>query len=269
MEFTERFTQVELRGRLCVGLDPHPDELPAHISCDRKGVGRFLGAIIEATAAYAVAYKPNCAFFESLGPWGWEILESLRGVIPTDKLLILDGKRGDVGHTAARYAHAAFQRVGADAVTLSPFLGADSLEPFLSHPDKGAFLLCHTSNPGAAEWQQLNVDGEPLFLRVARWAATLSPYNNVGLVAGATRPEALKKIREAAPHLPLLIPGVGAQKGDLAAAVQAAFGGPYLINASRSISGASKGKDFADAAADAAAQLHTAIATAEGALVGT
>src|SRR5262245_26822885 len=180
MEFSERFTQVEQRGRLCVGLDPHPDELPSHISCDRLGVGRFLGAIIEATAAYAVAYKPNCAFFESLGPWGWEILESLRGVIPTDKLLILDGKRCDVGHTAARYAHAAFHRVGADAVTLSPFLGADSVEPFVSQPDKGAFLLCHTSNPGAAEWQQLNVDGEPLFLRVARWASTLSPHNNVG-----------------------------------------------------------------------------------------
>lgn len=269
MGFSERFAQVEQRGRLCVGLDPHPDELPLHISCDRKGVGRFLGAVIEATAAYAVAYKPNCAFFESLGPWGWEILESLRGVIPTDKLLILDAKRGDVGHTAERYAHAAFQRVGADAVTLSPFLGADSLEPFVKHADKGAFLLCHTSNPGAVEWQGLEVDGEPLFLRVARWAPTVSKHANVGLVAGATKPEALKRIREAAPSLPLLIPGVGAQQGDLAAAVRAAFGGPYLINASRSILGASKGKDFADAAADAAAHLHTAIAAAEGALVGT
>ncbi len=269
MEFAERFAQVEHRGRLCVGLDPHPDELPEHIACDRQGVGRFLGAVIEATAAYAVAYKPNCAFFESLGPWGWEILESLRGVIPTDKLLILDGKRGDVGHTAARYAHAAFQRVGADAVTLSPFLGADSVEPFVKYPDKGAFLLCHTSNPGAAEWQGLNVDGEPLFLRVARWAPTVSKHANVGLVAGATRPEALQRIREAAPTLPLLIPGVGAQQGDLKAAVRAAAGGPFLINASRSIVGASRGKDFADAAADAAAHLHSAIAEAEGARVGT
>jgi orotidine-5'-phosphate decarboxylase len=269
MEFCERMAQVEHRGRLCVGLDPHPDELPAHIQCDRQGVGRFLGAVIEATAAYAAAYKPNCAFYESLGPWGWEILESLRGVIPTDKLLILDGKRGDVGHTAARYAHAAFQRVGADAVTLSPFLGADSLEPYVKHNDKGVFLLCHTSNPGASEWQGLELDGEPLFLRVARWAPTVSAHANVGLVAGATRPEALKRIREVAPSLPLLIPGVGAQKGDLAATVQAAFGGPYLINASRSIVGASKGKDFADAAAQAAAQLHHAIVQAEGALVGT
>lgn len=269
MEFSERFAQVEHRGRLCVGLDPHPDELPEHIECDRKGVGRFLGAVIEATAAYAVAYKPNCAFFEALGPWGWEILESLRGVIPTDKLLILDGKRGDVGHTAARYAHAAFLRVGADAVTLSPYLGADSIEPFVKHPDKGAFLLCHTSNPGAADWQTLIVEGEPLFLRVARWAPTITRYGNVGLVAGATRPEALKQIRDVAPGLPLLIPGVGAQKGDLQSAVQAAHGGPYLINASRSIVGASKGKDFADAAADAAAHLHAAIERAEGAVVRT
>jgi orotidine-5'-phosphate decarboxylase len=269
MAFSERVTQVEQRGRLCVGLDPHPDQLPEHLSCDRQGVGRFLGAVIEATAAYAVAYKPNCAFFESLGPWGWEILESLRGVIPTDKLLILDGKRGDVGHTAARYAHAAFQRVGADAVTLSPFLGADSVEPFVRHPDKGAFLLCHTSNPGASEWQGLLVDGEPLFLRVARWAPSVSAHANVGLVAGATRPEALKQIREAAPNLPLLIPGVGAQQGDLAGAVRAASGGPFLINASRSIVGASRGKDFADAAAEAASQLHEAILKAEGARVGT
>jgi orotidine-5'-phosphate decarboxylase len=269
MEFSERVAQVGRRGHLCVGLDPHPDELPAHVSCDREGVGRFLGAVIEATSAYAVAYKPNCAFYESLGPWGWEILESLRAVIPTDKLLILDGKRGDVGHTAARYAHAAFHRVGADAVTLSPFLGADSLEPFVSREDKGAFLLCHTSNPGAPQWQGLEIDGEPLYLRVARWAPTVSGHANVGLVAGATRPEALKKIREAAPTLPLLVPGVGAQKGDLAATVLAAHGGPYFINASRSILGASKGKDFADAAAEAAAQLHYAIEQAEAALVGT
>jgi orotidine 5'-phosphate decarboxylase subfamily 2 len=269
MEFCERIAQVGRRGRLCVGLDPHPDELPEHVTCDRRGIGRFLGALIEATSAYAVAYKPNCAFYESLGSWGWEILESLRGVIPTDKLFILDGKRGDVGHTAQRYAHAAFGVVGADAVTLSPFLGADSLAPFVADPRKGVFLLCHTSNPGAVEWQGLEIEGEPLYLRMARWATTVSEHANVGLVAGATRPDAVKKIREAAPGLPLLVPGVGAQKGDLAATVQAAFGVPYFINASRSITGASRGKDFADAAADAAAQLHAAIMQAEGALVGS
>jgi orotidine-5'-phosphate decarboxylase len=232
-------------------------------------VGRFLGAVIEATSPYAAAYKPNCAYYEALGFWGWEILESLRGVIPTDKLLILDGKRGDVGHTAARYAHAAFTCIGADAVTLSPFLGSDSIAPFVSDGRKGAFLLCHTSNPSAVEWQGLSVLGEPLYMRVARWAPSVSSHANVGLVVGATRPEAIGAIRAAAPELPLLIPGVGAQQGDLAATVRQAFGSPYFINASRSILGASRGKDFADAAAEAAARLHEEIEKAEGALVGS
>lgn len=269
MEFRERVAHLEHRGRLCVGLDPHPDQMPTHLACDHEGVGRFLGAIIEATSPYAVAYKPNCAFYEALGSWGWEILESLRSVIPSDKLLILDGKRGDVGHTAERYAHAAFHVIGADAATASPFLGADSLEPYLTHPGKGVFLLCHTSNPGAVEWQTLPVEGEPLYLRLARWAAALSKHGNVGLVAGATRPDSLKQIRDAAPDLPLLIPGVGAQQGDLAATVRAAHGVPYFINASRSITGASRGRDFADAAAEAAAALHQAITQAEGELVGS
>lgn len=269
MDFTERTVHVGRRGHLCVGLDPNPDALPDHLEPDREGIGRFLGAIIEATSPYAVAYKPNAAFYEALGPWGWEILESLRGVIPSDKLLILDAKRGDVGHTAQRYAHAAFDRIGADAVTLSPYLGKDSLAPFLQHPERGVFLLCLTSNAGAEEWQTSQIEGEALYKRMARWSGTVSEYHNVGLVAGATRPEHLAHIRGVAPDAPLLIPGVGAQAGDLAATVNAVHGTPYFINASRSITGASSGRDFADAAADAAARLHQEIEEAEGAVVGT
>ena len=267
MTFAERIEGMNRRGHLCVGLDPQPELLPDHISPDRQGIGRFLGAIVEATSPYAVAYKPNAAFYEALGAWGWETLESLRVVIPSDKLLILDAKRGDVGHTASRYAHAAFELIGADAVTLSPFLGEDSVEPFLTDPERGAFLLCLTSNPGAARWQARIADSEPLYLEVARWARSINTAGNVGLVAGATRPEAIADICEASGSLPLLIPGVGAQKGDLVKTVEAARGAPYLINASRSITFASKSRDFADAAAEAAASLHRAIEEAEEALV--
>jgi len=269
MAFGERIAHLTQRGHLCVGLDPQPDRLPKHITADREGIGRFLGAVIEATSPYAVAYKPNAAFYEALGPWGWEILESLREVVPSDKLLILDFKRGDVGHTASRYAHAAFARVGADAVTLSPFLGEDSLEPFLQDPDRGAFLLCLTSNPGAARWQTVEVNGEPLYLQVARWASSLAGAGNVGLVAGATRPDAIAAVREASGNLPLLIPGIGAQKGDLAATLRAARGAPFLINASRAIVSASTGRDYADAAAEAAQRLHHDIQSAEETLVGS
>jgi orotidine-5'-phosphate decarboxylase len=269
VNFRERLDTILTRGHLCIGLDPQPDKLPTHISPDREGIGRFLGAIVEATSAYAVAYKPNAAFYEALGPWGWEILEALREVVPTDKLLILDGKRGDVGHTAERYAYSAYRRLGADAVTVSPFLGEDSLEPFLSDPERGVYLLCLTSNPGATTWQSRKIDGQPLYRRMAEWAVTLNERGNVGLVAGATRPETLGEICDASGGLPLLIPGVGAQKGDLVATIRAAGDAPYLVNASRSIVGASAERDFADAAAEAAARLHQQIADAEADFVRT
>jgi len=269
LSFRDRIDNVQSRGHLCIGLDPHPDSLPEHVTPDRDGIGRFLGAIVEATAPYAVAYKPNAAFYEALGPWGWETLEALREVVPGDKLLILDAKRGDVGHTAARYAHAAFARIGADAVTLSPYLGEDSLAPFLEDPERGAFLLCLTSNPGATRWQTLSVDGQPMYLKVAAWASELDVRGNVGLVAGATRPDTIEEINSVSGGLPLLLPGVGAQQGDLLATVRAAQGAPFLINVSRAIVGASRGRDFADAAAEAAARLHEQITHAEAAVVGS
>jgi orotidine-5'-phosphate decarboxylase len=269
MSFNDRVRQAVRRGHVCVGLDPVPQNLPEGVSPDREGIGRYLGALIEATSPYAVAYKPNCAFYEALGPWGWEILESLREVVPSEALFILDAKRGDVGHTAARSAHMAFARIGADAITLSGYLGADSLEPFLSDPDRGAFLLCLTSNPGARIWQTARLDGTPLFLRMASWAQEQNANDNVGLVVGATQAEEIGAINKASGGLPLLIPGVGAQGGDLEAAVRYAREAPFLINASRSICGASRGRDFADAAAQATSNLHEAIVKAENALVGS
>jgi orotidine-5'-phosphate decarboxylase len=269
MSFRQRLAQINRRGHLCVGLDPQPDLLPHHVEAGPDGVGRFLGAVIEATSPYAVAYKPNAAFYEALGPWGWEILEALREVVPSDKLFILDAKRGDIGHTAQRYAHSAFQRICADAVTLSPYLGEDTLEPFLQEPNRGVFLLCLTSNPGAEQWQTAQVEGEPLFCRVARWAADIDRRQNIGLVAGATRPDSIAQIRAAAGDLPLLIPGIGAQEGDLSRTLEAACGAPFLINASRTIMNASRGRDFADAAAEAAAKLHRQIQDVEASLVGS
>jgi len=270
MSFTERLKHLNERGHLCVGLDPTVADLPENVNPDRDGIERFLKDIIEATSPYAVAYKPNAAFYEALGPWGWEILESLRDMIPSGTLMIFDAKRGDVGHTAHAYAHAAFKRVGADAITLSPFLGEDSVRPFLEDPERGAFLLCLTSNPDAFRWQTAIIDGDPLFIHMARWAKSLNGRHNVGLVAGATRPEELAMIREqSGGDMPLLIPGVGAQQGDLRATLQAASGAPFLINASRSIVGASKGADYADAAALAASKLHSEIQAAEASVVGS
>jgi len=269
MSFNERLRQTVRRGHVCIGLDPVPGQLPEGVSADREGIGRFLGAIIEATSPYAVAYKPNCAFYEALGPWGWEILESLREVIPSETLFILDAKRGDVGHTASRYAHMAFSRIGADAVTLSPYLGLDSLEPFLANPDRGAFLLCLTSNPGARQWQTASMGGKPLYLQMAAWARQINLLENVGLVAGATQADLIGAINEASGGLPLLIPGIGAQGGDLETAVRFAREAPYLINSSRRILSASRDRDFADAAAQAASDLHLAIQKAEETLVGS
>lgn len=267
MNFSERMAQINERGHLCVGLDPVPGKLPEGVTPDRKGIGHFVGALIEATSPYAVAYKPNTAFYEALGSWGWEILEGIREAIPSDKLFILDAKRGDIGHTAERYAHMAFDHLGADAMTASPFLGADSLEPLMRNPDRGVFLLCLTSNPGAAHWQTAKINRLPVYRQIAAWSREINEHENIGLVAGATRPQQIAEIVEASEGLPLLIPGIGVQGGDIEATVKAAAGAPFVINSSRGITGASMGVDFADAAAEAAAALHQEILQAKANLV--
>ncbi len=229
--FNRRLAAVieRLDSLVCIGLDPTGDPDAALDHCRR---------VIDATAEATVAYKPNSAFFEALGLDGLAILAAVIAHVPDDRLTILDAKRGDIGHTAAAYARAAFQVLGADAVTVSPYLGADSVAPFLADPARGAFVLCHTSNPGASDFQELIVAGRPLYVAIAATVASWSQKDNAGLVVGATFPEAIAAVRAVAPHLPLLVPGIGAQGGDLAATVAAGLdgdGGGMLINSSRAI----------------------------------
>jgi orotidine-5'-phosphate decarboxylase len=243
---------------LCVGLDPERARLPAHLRDRADGLFEFCRDIADATAAFACAFKPQIAYFaaERAEDSLERLCAHLRGRHPGIPIL-LDAKRGDIGATARQYAREAFERYGADAVTLSPFMGGDSIEPFLAHEGRGVFLLCRTSNPGGDDLQMLDSGGERIFERVARLAA--GPWNRegrVGLVVGATYPAELARVRELAPTLPLLVPGIGAQGGDLAAALaagrRARDGLGMLINSSRAILYAGSGPEFAQAAALAA-----------------
>lgn len=240
--FVERLARRsrDIGSLLCVGLDP-PASLPvAEVAARNR-------AIIAATAPFAACFKPNLAFYEQSGIPGLRALEATLAAIPDGVPVIGDAKRGDMANTAAAHARALFEVWGFDAVTVNPFLGRDSLEPFLAYADRGLYVLCRTSNPGAAEFQHARLaDGDLLHERIAReapgWGA------NVGLVAGATAPAELARIRELAPRAPLLVPGVGAQGGDPAAAVAAAGGEPGLVVVSSS-------RGIADAPDPAAAAL--------------
>jgi uridine monophosphate synthetase len=245
---------------LCVGLDPHPSDLPVPTAAAARD---FCLRLVKATAPYAAAFKPNAAFFELYGPDGWAVLKEVIAAVQaeSDRMgsmipVILDAKRGDIASTAEAYAKSAFENLGVHAITLSPYLGKDSIDPFLVYKEKGVFLLCKTSNPGAADLQDLSVgagtspaqggrpkegrpQGSPLHVYVARLAQSWNTGNNIGLVVGATQPEALTRVRIAAPDLWLLVPGVGAQGGDLESALRAglrADGKGMLINVSRGIS---------------------------------
>ncbi|HIC89042.1 MAG TPA: orotidine-5'-phosphate decarboxylase [Anaerolineae bacterium] len=234
------------RSLLCVGLDPRPDRVPERFRSAPNPVVAWNQAIVKATSDLVCAYKPNIAFYEAMAPQGLANLMLTLRAIPPSIPVILDAKRGDIGSTAKAYAQAAFEVWGADAVTVSPYLGGDSVRPFTAYADRGVFVLCHTSNPGATELQLLPVrspvgDGEqdrPLYLEVARLAPTWSEYENVGLVVGATYPEALAAVRGVAPYLWFLVPGVGAQGGDLEAALGAGLrsdGLGVIVNVSRGI----------------------------------
>ena len=209
---------------LCLGLDPDPASLPAGFSRDLVGVERFAAMLVDSAAPFAAAIKPNLAFWESHGSAGLAALERIRSRLPADLPVVADAKRGDISSTAAHQAVALFDRLGADAVTINPYVGREGLEPFLARADRFAYVLCRTSNPGAAELQGLIVEAdpangapaEPLYLRVARRVSTWQP-GRVGLVVGATAPDELRAVRALVPGLPLLVPGVGTQGGDLAA----------------------------------------------------
>ena len=246
---------------LCVGLDPHPSLLP------EKDVAAFNRAIIEATADLACCYKPNLAFYEAMGPQGLEVLQRTVEAIPRHLPVIADGKRNDIASTAEAYARALFDVYGFDAATVNPYLGTDSLAPFLQRPDKGVFVLCRTSNPGGADLQGLAVTGDgasrPLYEVVAELARDRwNERGNVGLVVGATFPGELGRIRQLCPRLPFLLPGVGAQGADVEAAVRNALdedGAGFIINSSRQILYASSDRDYAQAARRAAQALRDEI----------
>ncbi len=263
MTFLDMLRGAERQNRslLCVGLDPDPARFPSRLKGDASRIYDFCAAIVEATADTAIAFKPQIAYFaahraeEQLE----RLMEHMRRTAPQVPV-ILDAKRGDIGSTAQQYAIEAFERYGADAVTLSPFMGFDSVQPYLQYHGKGAFLLCRTSNPGGDDLQNqrlASVEGAPLlYEHVARLAQ--GPWNlngQLGLVVGATYPAEIERVREIAPTLPLLIPGVGAQGGDAVATVRAGLRtqgdtttGPIIVNSSRAILYASDGDDFAAAA---------------------
>jgi len=256
---------------LCVGLDPDPDQIP-----DGVDVADFLAAIVEATADLVCCYKPNIAFFEPDLGAGLERLRRLIADVPEGVPVLLDAKRGDVGHTATFYARAVFDALGADAVTANGYLGRDAVAPFIERADRATFLLVRTSNPGARDLQDLRLaDGRALYEHVAGLAAEWNrEHGNVGLVVGATYPEQARRIREICPDQPMLMPGIGPQAGDLEAAVRAgidAHGGGILVNASRGVmyAGAGVGAralgDWARAARTAAQQLREAMNRARGA----
>lgn len=246
---------------LCVGLDPDPARLPPGYDATPDGLFEFCAAVVDATADLVCAFKPQIAYFSALG--GEAALQGLIDHVHRHHPgvpVILDAKRGDIGDTAKRYAVEAFERYDADAVTVNPYLGPESVEPFLEYRDRGVFVLCRTSNPDSA-WLQNHPADDPVFLRVASAAAGWNAHGNVMLVAGATYADDLARIRAAAPDLPLLVPGIGAQGGDLDAVLAAGLdrhGRGLVINASRSVLYAA-GEDHAAAARGAAQALRDAI----------
>lgn len=265
---------------LCLGIDPDPAALPAGFGPDVEGVERFATLLLEAALPFAAAVKPNLSFFEAFGSPGWSALERLRARIPSDVPVIADAKRADIGTTSARQVVAYFDGLGADAVTVSPYLGEDAIAGYLERPDRFAYVLCRTSNDGATDLQSLRVastwgaDGtftapdEPLWARVARMAGEWGPGGTAGLVVGATAPEELRAARSISPGLAFLVPGVGAQGGAIdpvlafgparSAPAGGRPGGGLLVNVSRGIVSAAVGNGNGSASADLGDRLAEA-----------
>jgi orotidine-5'-phosphate decarboxylase len=266
MHFMQSLQQAWTRNDslVCVGLDPEPAKFPAHLRGTPDAVFEFCRAIVDATADLVCAFKPQIAHFAALR--AEDTLERLIAHVHANHPgipVILDAKRGDIGSTAQHYVTEAFDRYGADAVTLSPYLGRDSVQPFLDRADKGVILLCHTSNPGAADLQDLDVGGRPLYQHVAQIIARdWNSHGNCALVTGATWPEQLGEVRALVGDMPLLVPGIGAQGGDVAAVVshgRTANGAGLLVSSSRAILYAGQDEDFAKAARMATQALRDSI----------
>jgi len=263
MKFTDMLARA---GRLndsmlCVGLDPEPARFPTHWRGDAARIGDFCARIVDATKDLVVAFKPQIAYFAANRAEAQleRLIAHIKRVAP-DVPVILDAKRGDIGSTAEQYAREVYERYQADAVTLSPFMGFDSIEPYLRYPDKGAFLLCRTSNAGGADLQgQTLPSGEFVYEHIARLAhGAWNRNGQLGLVVGATYPAEIERVRVIAPTLPLLIPGIGAQGGDVQATVKAGWRGdaPIIVNSSRAVLYASSGEDYAGAAREVARQTR-------------
>jgi orotidine-5'-phosphate decarboxylase len=273
MKFTEQLANAERQNHslLCVGLDPEPAKFPGAMKGDASRIFDFCAAIVDATKDLVIAFKPQIAYFAANRAEDQleRLMAHIKQVAP-DVPVILDAKRGDIGSTAEQYAREAFERYQADAVTLSPFMGFDSIEPYLRYPDKGAILLCRTSNPGGDDFQSQRLTGtngmpdELLYERIARLAqGEWNRNGQLGLVVGATYPAEIARVRELAPSLPLLIPGVGAQGGDAQATLRAGRPGaaPIIVNSSRAVLYASAGDDFAAAARRVALETRALLAT--------
>jgi orotidine-5'-phosphate decarboxylase len=273
MTFLDKLANAQQKNGslLCVGLDPEPAKFPGQLKGDASRIYDFCARIVDATAGLVIAFKPQIAYFAAHRAEAQleQLMEHMRRNAP-DVPVILDAKRGDIGSTAEQYAIEAFERYGADAVTLSPFMGFDSVAPYLKHQGKGAFLLCRTSNPGGSDLQGqrlADIEGQPfLYEHVAKLAQ--GPWNlngQLGLVVGATYPAEIERVRELAPTVPLLIPGVGAQGGDAVATVRAGWrpDAPIIVNSSRAIIYASSGDDFAAAAQKAARTTRDALEAAK------
>ncbi|MDP2256704.1 MAG: orotidine-5'-phosphate decarboxylase [Polaromonas sp.] len=276
MTFLDQLGAAERQNQslLCVGLDPEPARFPGKLQGDASKIYDFCAAIIDATADLALAFKPQIAYFAAHRAEDQleRLMDHMRRTAPQVPV-ILDAKRGDIGSTAEQYAREAFERYGADAVTLSPFMGSDSITPYLKYHGKGAFLLCRTSNPGGDDLQNqrlASVDGQPLlYEHIARLAQ--GPWNlngQLGLVVGATYPAEIERVRAVAPTLPLLIPGVGAQGGDAVATVRAGWrpDAPIIVNSSRASLYASSGQDFAEAARREAIKTRDVLQAARAAI---
>ena len=270
MNYSNKLQAAWARSKslVCVGLDPEPARFPARFQSRPDGIFAFNKAIIDATADIVCAFKPQFAHFAAAGALDQlsATIDYIRDRYPQVPI-ILDAKRGDVGSTAAFYAKEAFDHYNADAVTVNPYLGGDSIAPFTQYADRGTILLCRTSNAGGADFQERLIDGEPLYIHVARKAANEWNANgNISLVVGATVPKVIADVRYIVGDMPLLVPGVGAQGGDLQATVDVGRdvnGAGLVINASRSVLYASSGEDFAHAARGVVEQM-----IADGARIG-
>ena len=253
MTFNKRLNKVcaTKNSLVCVGLDVDLKKVPQFILNKKEPQVYFSQAIIDTTVEFAAAYKINTAFFEAYGAEGWEAMTKIVRYLPDDVIKIADAKRGDIGNTSKMYAQAFFENLNFDAITINPYLGSDSIAPFLENEEKGAFVLCHTTNKGAQDFQKFSNGKKALFELVAEQVQKWNTHNNCGLVVGATYPDEMKHVRSLAPELPFLVPGLGAQGGDFDLAVQYAIdenGFGAIFNFSRSILYSSSEKNFADVA---------------------